>query len=260
MTEIPEFDRSIHASLDEWSILLMYRGSVAHGMYVPNTDPSSIDDIDLMGFCVPPIDHYFGMAEFGSRGTVEIVDDPWDVVIYEARKAIGMLAQGNPNVISMLWLDETHYLNVTDAGRLLLDNRHLFIGKHVHKSFGGYAADQLKKLDNMVFEGYMADKRRLLYEKHGYDPKNAAHLIRLQRMGTEFLRTGEMEVNRSDAEELLSIKRGEWPLDEVRALSTRQSEDAERAFEESDLPEGPDLAKINDLCVEVIDLALKRTT
>lgn len=30
--------------LNEWCILLGYRGSVAHGMYVPNSDPNSIDD------------------------------------------------------------------------------------------------------------------------------------------------------------------------------------------------------------------------
>ena len=27
--------------LQDWCILLGYRGSIAHGMYVPNTDPSA---------------------------------------------------------------------------------------------------------------------------------------------------------------------------------------------------------------------------
>lgn len=34
--------------------LVGYRGSIAHGMYVPNTDPNSIDDKDVMGVCIPP--------------------------------------------------------------------------------------------------------------------------------------------------------------------------------------------------------------
>jgi len=30
-------------------ILLVYRGSIAHDMYVPQSDPNSIDDKDIMG-------------------------------------------------------------------------------------------------------------------------------------------------------------------------------------------------------------------
>ena len=30
-------------------IVLGYRGSISHGMYVPQTDPNSIDDKDVMG-------------------------------------------------------------------------------------------------------------------------------------------------------------------------------------------------------------------
>ena len=34
------------------TILMAYRGSIAHGMYTPSTDPDSIDDKDLMGVCL----------------------------------------------------------------------------------------------------------------------------------------------------------------------------------------------------------------
>ena len=40
----------------EGLILLGYRGSIAHGMYVPQEDPDSIDDKDVMGvFVAPPL-------------------------------------------------------------------------------------------------------------------------------------------------------------------------------------------------------------
>ena len=47
----------------------------------------------------------------------------------------------------------------------------------------------------------------------------AAHLIRLLRMGIEFLRDGEMRVDRGglDATELLDIKHGTWTLEQVQA-------------------------------------------
>jgi hypothetical protein len=38
--------------LPEGLISLCWRGSVAHGMYVPKSDPDSIDDKDVMGVYV----------------------------------------------------------------------------------------------------------------------------------------------------------------------------------------------------------------
>jgi hypothetical protein len=58
--------------------------------------------------------------------------------------------------------------------------------------------------------GYMGKKRRELVMRVGYDSKNAAHLIRLLRMGIEFLTEGALHVERADGPELLEIKRGGW--------------------------------------------------
>ena len=67
-------------------------------------------------------------------------------------------------------------------------------------------ASYQKKGENI---GYLGDKRKQLVLEHGYDSKNAAHLIRLLRMCKEFLATGEMIVFRPDAAELLDIKKGQ---------------------------------------------------
>ena len=45
------------------TFLLAYRGSVAHNMYVPKSDPQSIDDVDLMGFVIPDAQYYFGLRQ-----------------------------------------------------------------------------------------------------------------------------------------------------------------------------------------------------
>lgn len=400
-------------SLGEWSILLAYRGSIAHGTYEPNSEPGSIDDKDAIGICVPPLDHYFGLRQFGSRGTQEIVRDPWDIVIYEARKAIGLLAKGNPNVLSMLWLPENLYIDVKPAGRRLIESRDLFATKSTFQSFIGYAHGQLKRLDRStgkplkesaylagILDGeghisidrregiepthapihgllvgitntdrdlieslstlyggtvgrtgirgchrkdayrwrltgppaakflrelhpflrikkrqaeigiefahematrqrghrltenevdrreelrqalknartdktvpvpepehesvegperyslaYMGEKRKALVEQYGYDTKNAAHLIRILRMGIEFLRDGEMHVQREDASELLAIKHGEWTIERVKNEATRLFALAEEANLRSQLPAKPDLSAINDLAVAVV--------
>jgi hypothetical protein len=94
-----------------------------------------------------------------------------------------------------------------------------------------------------------------LVEQFGYDTKNASHLIRLLRQGIEFLRDGELHVLRPDAGELVAIKRGEWPLEKVKAEAERLFRRAEDAFDRSTLPKGPSHEAINDLCVSVVSRA-----
>lgn len=129
------------------TFFLAYRGSIAHGMYVPPTDPDSIDDIDLMGFVFGEPRHYLGLHEWGSRGTREIKAGRYDVVLYEARKAVSLLLQGNPNIMSMLWVQPQYRLIVSDAAKALIEARHLFVGKHVYNAFAGYAYQQLTKME-----------------------------------------------------------------------------------------------------------------
>src|SRR5207237_120842 len=125
--------------LPERLILLGYRGSIAHDMYVPKNDPNSIDDRDLMGVFVAPIEHYFG---FGRTDVKEAFVGEWDVVSYEIRKFIGLLLKCNPNVLSLLWLPEKHILYEHPLGKLLRENQELFASKIAYHSFTGYAMAQ----------------------------------------------------------------------------------------------------------------------
>lgn len=255
-TEVPESLIAANPALGPWAVLVGYRGSVAHGTYVPNTDPASIDDVDLMALCVPDASHYFGLEEFRSRGTEEIVVDPWDIVAYEVRKAVSLLLKGNPNVLSMLWLPEDLYTQRTPAGDLLIDNRDAFVGSHVYDAYVGYAMSQLRQMERVDHDGYMGPKRRSLVERFGYDCKNASHLIRLLRQCIEFLDTGDLQVRRADAAELVAIKLGEWPLDRVKDEANRLFRLAEETHEHSALPPSPDTEKAGALCVEVVRTAL----
>lgn len=100
--------------------------------------------------------------------------------------------------------------------------------------------------------GYMGKKRKSLVRKHGYDSKNAAHLIRLLRMGMEYLQSGEMNVFRThDAEQLREIKRGEWSLTEVRHLASNLFTQCDCAYQYSTLPEYPDFDNANDMLGEI---------
>jgi predicted nucleotidyltransferase len=238
------------------TILLAYRGSIAHGMYVPPEKPTSIDDKDLMGVCVPGPAVYFGLNGFEQR---EVKYREWDSVVYEARKFVRLLVGQNPNVMSLLWNEPKYFLSVAPAGQLLLDNRQVFVSRKAYHSFTGYAYAQLKKMTHLAFQGYMGDKRKQLVEKFGYDTKNAAHLIRLLRMGIEFLREGVLYVDRGvigDAPNLLSIKNGEWTLEQVKAEADRLFKRAETAYDECKLPRAVDTEKADALCQEIVRMGL----
>lgn len=240
-------------------ILLAYRGSMAHGMYVPNSDPNSIDDIDLMGVIVPSAHTLHGLHEWGKSETMEIKKDEWDIVLYSVQKTLNLLGRGNPNILSLVWVDDQHVLSETEAGRLLRSHRDIFMSLDIYPAFQGYAYSQLHKMTNNAFEGYMGAKRKRLVEQYGYDCKNAAHLIRLLKMGIEAVNTGTMQVDRSnlDAEELLSIKRGEWSLEKIKSHAELLFGVMEESKRQSKLPTHPDWDEIDRLCIELTEMTLE---
>ena len=305
--------------LPEGLISLCWRGSVAHNMYVPKSDPDSIDDKDVMGIYIGSIEHYLG---FGRKDVYEKWEGEWDCVFYELRKFIGLLLNCNPNVLSLLWLKPNGIIYEDSLGQRLRDNRDIFVTKKAYHSFSGYAHAQFKKMISFNQEaqalmrqleeqitsfgidpdsaadthslknlegqpfvgatpemmevvkryrgerrryysgGYMGKKRRELVMRVGYDAKNASHLIRLLRMGIEFLTEGTLHVERPDAPELLEIKRGAWPLEKVKEEAERLFKLAQEAYVRSPLPPEPDRQRAEKLCVEMIsdyhDLVKKR--
>lgn len=231
-------------------ILLGYRGSIAHNMYTPKNNPNSIDDKDIMGIFIAPFDYYLGIKSV--KETREKFLREWDAVHYELKKIIHLLIKGNPNVLSLLWIDEKHIIYNTKYGEYLRENRNLFTSKQVYHSFNGYAYGQFKRMTNQKFEGYMGEKRKELVEKFGYDCKNAAHLIRLLKMGIEFLKEGVLYVEREDAKYLLSIKNGEWPLQKVKDEANRLFKLCEEVYINSTLPNCIDFEKVNKLCMNIL--------
>lgn len=146
--------------------MLAYRGSIAHGMFVPKNDPNHIDDVDLMGVVVAPAAHYLGLSDWGSRGTKEYKENEWDCVFYELRKFVGLLLQGNPNVVSLLWTKDEFMLGKAQSWIRLTENRSKFAGKHVYNAFAGYAHAQLEKMtsrDPVELREYIAITNELKY-------------------------------------------------------------------------------------------------
>jgi 1,4-alpha-glucan branching enzyme len=98
----------------------------------------------------------------------------------------------------------------------------------------------------------MGEKRKAMVRKYEYDVKNAAHLIRLLRMGKEFLETGALNVFRThDAQELIDIKQGKWTLSQVRAEAEKLFAEVRAAEANSNLPKRPDTVRANRILMEI---------
>lgn len=246
----PKFDKF---DLKKHTHLLAQVGSHSHGTYIP-PKAGGIDDIDIMGLVVPPKSFYLGLDKFEHLCTWV---DEYDITFYEAKKFMNLLLKSNPNVIGLLWLTPEMYKIKSEFGQKLIDNRDIFSSKQSYQSFSGYAYSQFRKMEHLAFEGYMGDKRKQLVKQFGYDTKNAAHLIRLLRMGMEFLASGQLNVMRHDAGQIIDIKKGKYTLDQVKAMAEDLFKKTEDAFLASKLPAQPDYKKANELLVELIEMGMK---
>lgn len=244
-----------YQALSEWNTFLGYRGSISHSMWVPKNDPNSIDDIDLIGICIPPPEYYIGLKRFGNHGngTLTIMEGEWDIVVYELQKMVLMLSQANPNVLSILWLNPDHILYRNYAIKQLWYNRDLFLTKRIATTYYGYAKEQFKKMLSYERNGYMGAKRKALVEVFGFDAKNASHMIRLLRTACEALQTGSLQIERTeDRDELLEIKRGEWSLEQIELESNRLFKLIDELAEKSHLPEAVDMDFMSRLTLDII--------
>lgn len=112
-------------------------GSYAYGT---NTDTS---DIDIRGMFVPTKREIIlenNYDQFEERNT--------DTVLYNISKLFTLLSGCNPNVIEMLGNKPEHYIYLSKYGKLLLDNKKIFLSKRCINTFAGYAVAQLRRLEN----------------------------------------------------------------------------------------------------------------
>ena len=143
-------------------ILLGLAGSYSYGTDTPASD------IDIRGIALNRKSDLIGLTRFE-----QYVDGNTDTVIYAFHKIIALLLSCNPNTIELLGLNPEHYLYLNDMGRLLLDNRKLFLSKRAVQSFGGYADAQLRRLQNALARDTFPQSEK---EQHIFNSvRNAMH-------------------------------------------------------------------------------------
>lgn len=124
-------------------------GSYSYGL---NTEDS---DIDVRGCALNNAEEILLHEDFD-----QVTETETDTVIYSVNKFITLLENCNPNVITMLGNKPEQYWNVTEEGKMILDNKDIFLSKRCINSFGGYANQQLRRLENaLARDSYPAERR-----------------------------------------------------------------------------------------------------
>lgn len=101
---------------------------------------------------------------------------------------------------------------------------------------------------------WVAERNPDRYEstaKHGkgYDAKNLMHTFRLLDTALDIAEQGKVIVKRPNRDFLLAIKAGEFDYDELVKMAEAKRQQLTQAFAGSDLPDAPDMARVNQLLV-----------
>lgn len=131
---------------------------------------------------------------------------------------------------------------------MLRESRHIFLHKGCFQKFKGYAYSQLHKAKSQTREG----KRAEVVEKYGYDIKFAYHIIRLLDEVEQILTTGDLILDQN-REQLKSIRRGEWKLEEIEQYFSDKEKRLEQVYIDSKLSWEPDEEKIKLLLLSCLE-------
>lgn len=128
-------------------MFLTYGGSYAYGTNVEGSD------IDIRGCTLNSKADLLGMGDFE-----QVVDTGTDTTVYAFNKLLTLLISCNPNTIELLGCKPEHYLVLTPMGKQLIAQRKMFLSCRAAVSFGGYANQQLRRLENaLAHDAYPAE-------------------------------------------------------------------------------------------------------
>jgi len=242
-------------------------GSHAYGV-ADTSVRDKIPDYDVYGFAIPPKEYIFKhltgwIPGFGpeppgfeqwqrhhimDQDAIAGKGKEWDLSIFSIVKFFELCRDNNPNMIDSLFTPENCVIHCTMIGRMVRDNRKLFLSKRAWKKFRGYAHSQLKKMNDKNPIG----KRKEIIEKHGFDVKFAYHIIRLLDEVEQVMLEGDIDLQRA-REPMKAIRRGDWTADEVRNWAMEKERVLEAVYSECKLPTEPPVEPLRQLLMNCLE-------
>lgn len=190
-------------------VFLTLGGSYAYGTNVETSD------VDVRGCALNSKSNILGLSTFD-----QVVDTATDTTVYSFNKLVSLLLNCNPNTIEMLGCRPEHYFFISEIGQEMIDNRHLFLSQRAALSFGGYANQQLRRLENAIARDALPQARREEHIKQSMENSMAA----FERKYTAFpegsikLYTGDSDKPGLDREVFADITLSRFPAREFHSM------------------------------------------
>lgn len=216
-------------------------GSHAYGLAHEGSDE------DFLGVWMAHTSELFGLNPPRDKSASVVTKDP-DTQLHEVGKYVHLALAMNPTITELMWLDE--WVVSTWAGDALVSNRHSFLSQRCRATYGGYATQQVKRLEaaraademDVTFGGRV--KKRTA--KHG------RHVFRLILQCEHLLREGEVLVRLSPeqaAEVMLMGEFAEVNPEAYELLAMRRIQGLDDI--KTRLPERPNVARLNSFLVNL---------
>jgi len=208
-------------------------------------------DTDIYAFCIPGKEYVFPhlageVYGFGTQHQrfeqfqqhhVDSDGVQYDLVSFNIVKFFQLCLENNPNMIDSLFVPQRCVVFQTQIGQMAREARRQFLHRGSWHKFKGYAYSQMKKIRTDPNDK-TSEKRKALIAEFGYDVKFAYHVVRLLEEVRQIMVEGDLDLERN-SEQLKSIRRGEWPLQQLQDWFASQEKSLETVYNESKLPWGP---------------------
>lgn len=190
-------------------IFLTLGGSHAYGTNVETSD------VDVRGCALNSRRDLLGLSAFE-----QVVNTETDTTIYSFNKLISLLINCNPNTIELLGCKPEHYFMLSDIGKQLIDNRKLFLSQKAVASFGGYATQQLRRLQNALARDRLSQAQTEEHIKGALERsiKSFGDRYTSFKNGGIVLLTAESTRDDLDTEVFCNIHIDKYPAREFRTL------------------------------------------
>lgn len=264
---------------------------VVSGSRLYGTDRST-SDWDYRGFTIPPFDYLIGLQNFemgsgeGEDNKVFSLKRFFDLVSAGDPQLTETLFVPDDKIIKInkvgrkvrdnrsLFLSNLIYKRIMGYGysewrkamgeRLIIEKRSktlddIIAGVRNTKILDKEKMDQFvewmqKDLNRKVVPSKknLGAKRKAEFDNHGYGVSSAAHAIRLYCQLIELMKTGNLTFPRPESDILKAIRSGKIDKVEAQKIHNEKVELAEKARDNSILPDRPDQKNIKNLYRELV--------
>jgi predicted nucleotidyltransferase len=186
-------------------------------------------DTDTRGIFVLPTIEVLSIGDHQVLVEQKETDTKYD----EVQRFMALCIKCNPERLEMLASPKSL---VSEDGRLILENKDMFLSKGIIKTYGGYANAQLYRIER----------------KAERQSKPGMHLIRLLITGTRALAEGFVDCDMTDyRDQMMAIRTGEMTMEDVLKWYRELEVGFNKAAEITKLPDQPDMARINKVLLAI---------